>query len=148
MLRWEKWCESFSERTCDLEPLSTLLFSSATAASDVTRGDKVTYTFRVRRERGPSRSGLSAMTYVYYSSADPTAHTAAGLTGMIAVTKRGGLRRAGRLRKGTSRAYALLLNIVRENDLAMIRRSLRKYALEPGNITTSVLEELSEDEDW
>lgn len=116
--------------------------------SAVSPGDKVTYIFRVRREAGPSKSDLSAVPYVYYSSVDPIAHTAAGLTGVIAVTRRGGLQKARRLPKGTSRAYPLLLNIFRENESPLIRRSIRNFALESSNITTTVLEELGEDGDW
>ncbi|KAI0559995.1 Cupredoxin [Gracilaria domingensis] len=125
-----------------------LLNSTSAGALAVSPGDRVTYLFRVRREAGPSRSDLSAVPYVYYSSVDPISHTAAGLTGVIAVTKRGRLRRRSRLPKGTRRAYPLLLQIFRENDSPLIRRSLQKFALNAGNATSALLEELAEDEDW
>ncbi|KAI0558035.1 Cupredoxin [Gracilaria domingensis] len=125
-----------------------LLNSTSAGALAVSLGRKVTYLFRVRREAGPSRSDLSAVPYVYYSSVDPISHTAACLTGVIAVTKRGRLRGRSRLPKGTRRAYPLFLQIFRENDSPLIRRSLQKFALNAGNATLTLLEQLAEDEDW
>ncbi|KAI0562777.1 Cupredoxin [Gracilaria domingensis] len=125
-----------------------MLKSTPPGALGVSSGGKVSYLLRVRREAGLSRSDLSAVRYVYYLSVDPISHSAVGVTGVMAVTKRRGLRRRSRLPTGTSRAYPLVLQIFREIDSPLIPRSLQKLALDARNITSTALEELAEHEDW
>lgn len=123
-----------------------LVWSSST--SQVEPGNVAIYILRVRSEAGPSVSDLSSVPYVYYSSVDPIAHTAAGLTGVIAITRTDGLEKETRLPVGTTAAYPLLLNIFRENESPLIKKSLAMFALDPESITDETLTELSEDEDW
>lgn len=124
------------------------LLHSSNESLGVPPGGQVTYLLKVGEEAGPSRWDLSAVPYVYYSSVDSIAHTNAGLTGVIAVTRRNGLRHRSRLPKGTTAAYPLMLNIFRENGSPLIDKSLAKHAMNPRRINNTVLEQLNEDEDW
>lgn len=115
---------------------------------EVAVGGQATYIYKVRAESGPSKSDPSAVPFLYYSSVDNIAHTAAGLTGVFGITRRNGLRKKSRLPRDTYQAYPLLLNIFRENESPLIEKSLKAFSKMPNRITESKLASLREDEVW
>lgn len=133
---------------CNIHFVGLQLLNDNKSTERVPPQQQVDYILHVPEEAGPSRNDLSSIPYVYYSSVDSIGHTAAGLTGVIAVTGRGELKMPSRLPVGASRTVALLFNIFRENESPLLRKSLRKYAQDSESITDEVLSELYEDEDW
>lgn len=133
---------------CNMHFVGLHLISSSLGTPAVPPQRQTTYLLRVPSESAPSSRDLSSVPYVYFSSVDSIAHTAAGLTGIVAVTERGKLKKPSRLPEGTSRTIPLLFNIFRENESPLLMRSMIKYAQVPNKLTAKQLEELMEDEDW
>lgn len=124
------------------------LVDSTSSSREIAPGAENVYLYHVRYESGPSGGDGSAAPYVYYSSVDSIAHTAAGLTGGIGVVKRGNLDKTTRLPVGVAVAYPLQLNIFRENESPLIMESLKRFALSPESISDEIIEALNEDDDW
>lgn len=133
---------------CNLHILGLTLVGSTLGTSEVLPGMQTTYVFRVAANVSPSKHDLSSVPYVYYSSVDPIAHTAAGLVGVVAVTRKGQLDFKTRLPKHVSRTVPWLMNVFRENQSPLIMKSLRKFGQNLEPVTKEKLEELSEDEEW
>lgn len=134
--------------SCNLHIVGFELIGTTLDTTGIAPGMHTTYLFKAPRYASVSAQDLSSVAYVYHSSVDQVSHVAAGLVGIVAVTKVGMLDYTHRLPKGVSNAVPWLMNIFNENDSPLLERSVKKFATNGFMIDPMVLEEYMQDEDW
>lgn len=133
---------------CNLHIVGFELIGDTLDTTGIAPGAVTTYLFRAPKYISTSANDLSSVAYVYYSSVNPISHTAAGLVGVVAVTKPGMLDHNRKIPIGVGKAVPWLMNIFNENDSPHLTRSVKRYATNSNDVDTKVLQKYLEDEEW
>ena len=128
--------KNMASREYSMHPHGLALDNSTldgTYARKVQPGDKVTYTWNVPDESGPTDGDADCVLYAYYSDADRVRDTHSGLIGPLVVCKRGVLAIAGE-RTDVDREFVLLFNVFDENQSWYLDENIQQYSPDPNAV--------------
>ncbi|OWF41460.1 Hephaestin [Mizuhopecten yessoensis] len=95
-----------------------------------------TYTWRVPRRAGPAKDYREAncVTWIYYSGVDTIKDMNTGLVGPLVVCRRGVLTDDDMKRRDVDREFALLFNVMDENESWLLTENVEKYGSNETNV--------------
>ncbi|XP_060068239.1 hephaestin-like protein [Ylistrum balloti] len=95
-----------------------------------------TYTWRVPRRAGPAKDYRepNCVTWIYYSGVDTIKDMNTGLVGPLVVCRRGTLVDGDTTRRDVDREFALLFNVMDENESWLLSENIQKYGSNETNL--------------